>query len=143
MANILPKARLHRLQLRDVIVDKIVCRRMGDFDPKAACEPKVSLRAKVLSDTEVQSYLTLLINFPQDPKPFSMELRLRGLFVSEEPCKRSGLRQFAETAALVPLLPWAREMVATLTRQMGFPPLMLPLINVLESVGNLADEKDK
>lgn len=141
MADVSAKLHRHVVQLREVIVEKMTCRRTGDFNSKARPEPQISLRGRTLSKTDAYTYLEFSIGFPEEPKPFHLEVVLRGRLSADDPLSRSALKRFAETNALVLLLPWLREIVASLTRQMGFPPLILPLIDVPQTFRTLAAEE--
>lgn len=57
-----------------------------------------------------------------------------GKLVNEKATNLKILKRFAESQCLPLLLPWAREAVASLSRQMGLPPLLLPLIDVFETM---------
>lgn len=135
-----PKIIGHPLRLHEVIIERVNCRRLGDLGDGARPVVDFILKGKTLSGTEVYSYLTVRVSFPEEPKPFFLEITVRGKFVADRPGQRSKLKRFAEKKAILVLLPWAREAVATLTRQMGFPPLYLPLINVEATMR--AEEKE-
>jgi preprotein translocase subunit SecB len=136
---------MHALKLREVTIEKIDFRRTGSFDPDNPPKPNVNikLKGKTIDRTKVYSYVNIAVTFQEEGKarPFFLNLILRGLFASEKPLNRSHLKRFAETNTLIVLIPWARELVATLTRQMGLPPLMLPLINVEQTMKAASEEK--
>ena len=133
----------HPIQLREVIIEKVNCRRIGKFDAKTKPSVNLSLKGKTLSNSETYSYLTIKIDFPEvEQKPFFLEIIVRGLFVTEIPVTRAKLKQFAEKGTLVSLSPWAREAVATITRQMGFPSFMLPLIDVKQTLKAVNSEEE-
>ncbi|HPZ43582.1 MAG TPA: protein-export chaperone SecB [Bacillota bacterium] len=124
----------HQTQLREVIIEKINCRRTGDFHAGASPRVDFAVRAKTLNNNEAYGYLTVKIFFDGEPKVFYLELVVRGKLVNEKATNRTMLKRFAESQSLPLLLPWAREAVASLTRRMGLPPLLLPLIDVFATL---------
>ncbi|TEB06498.1 Preprotein translocase subunit SecB [Pelotomaculum schinkii] len=120
----------HPVQLHEVVLEKINCRRIGNFSPKASYRMNFAVRTKSISKTEAYGYLCLKVFFDGQPNVFSMEIIVRGKFIDENATNRSMLKRFAERQSLPLLLPWAREAVSSLTRRMGYPPLLIPLIDV-------------
>lgn len=135
----------HSIKLHEVIVDKVNCRRLGKLTEEAQPVVDFLLKGKTINTTEAYSYLTVKVSFPEEPKPFYLELTVRGRFVTDKPGTRAKLKDFAENKTIVALFPWVREAVADFTRQMGFPPLYLPLINVEKTVqaGEESDQEEK
>ena len=124
----------HPVQLREVIIEKINCQRTGDFRPEATYRVDFAVQAKTLTKNEAYAYLKVKILSDEEPKLFSLEVVVRGKLVNEKATNRTILKRFAESQCLPLLLPWVREAVASLTRQMGLPPLLLPLIDVFETL---------
>jgi len=127
------------VQLHEVIIEKANCQRIGEFKSGAGARIDFSVRAKTLSNNQAYVYLRVKIIFAEEPKVFSLDVIVRGKLVNEKTTNRSMLKRFAETNGLPLLLPWAREIVASLTRRMGIPSFNLPLINVFETIS--ANEK--
>lgn len=125
---------LHQMQLREVIIEKISCRRIGDFHAGAGPQVNFVVRAKTLNNYEAYGYLIVKIFFDEEPKVFSLELVVRGKLINKKATNRTMLKRFVESQSLPLLLPWAREAIASLTRQMGLPPLLLPLIDVFATL---------
>jgi len=134
------------VQLREVIIEKINCQRVGGFRPEVTYGVDFAVQAKTLTKNEAYAYLKVKILFDEESKPFSLEVVVRGKLVNEKATNRTMLKRFAESQGLPLLLPWAREAVASLTRQMGLPPLLLPLIDVFKTLranDQAKDEKSK
>ncbi|MDR9788365.1 MAG: hypothetical protein RJR37_14180 [Peptococcaceae bacterium MAG4] len=51
----------HQTQLREVIIEKINCRRTGDFHAGASPRVDFAVRAKTLNNNEAYGYLTVKI----------------------------------------------------------------------------------
>ncbi|MCL6612690.1 MAG: protein-export chaperone SecB [Peptococcaceae bacterium] len=129
----------HRIQLHEVVAEKIFCRRYDIFDKntsedKVGVNINVSTRAKLINSHQAYAYLSIKI-VSSDPKVIDLEVILRGLCHASDSNKKL-LKKFIEAQALPLLLPWARELISSLTIKMGMPPLMLPLVSVLETLEN-------
>ena len=134
----------HPVQLREVITEKINCKRTGGYKPDISLRVDFGLKAKTINSKQAYAYLKIKIYFDEEPQIFSLEIVVRGKLENENSTSRAKMKQFAEKQSLPLLLPWAREEVASLTRRMGFPPLLLPLIDVYETIrinDCAADEK--
>lgn len=120
----------HPGQLREVITEKTNCQRTGIFKVGTAPRVDFGVKAKTIDNKQAYAYLKVKIYFEEEPKIFSLEIIVRGKIEYEKSTNRTIIKRFAEKQSLPLLMPWAREEVASLTRRMGLPPLLLPLIDV-------------
>jgi preprotein translocase subunit SecB len=132
----------HPVQLHEVIIEKINCRRIGDFSNNASYRMNFAVSSKTLNNKEAYGYLSVKVFFDNQPKVFSLEITVRGKFVDEKSTNRGKLKRFVEIQSLPLLLPWAREAVSSLTRRMGFPPLLISLIDVSATLRTKDVKKD-
>lgn len=128
----------HPLQLLEVVVEKISCRHT-DLDTELENESihklqiKVSTKAKIVKDDRAYGYLILKLTDDSSPPLTSIEVVLKGTFVADEE-NRKKLKGFIETQSFPILLPWARELISDLSTRMGMAPVLIPVINVLDTV---------
>jgi preprotein translocase subunit SecB len=130
----------HPVQLHEVYVEKLVCRRISGELP--GLDTKVNLnmstKAKVIDKETAFAFLTVTI---ETENLFHIELVLKGLCKTVTDVGKNYLRKFIDAQALPLLLPFARENIFTLLLRMGYPPLMLPTISVLDTIKKNMEQK--
>lgn len=124
----------HQVQLHEVVMEKLNCGVTGEFDPAAKGNVKYSVKVKGLSKIEAYGFLSVQISFEEKGKNFSLQMKIRGKFINHDPDSPVDIKAFVRGSSLHLLLPWVRETIACVTRQMGFPPLLLPLIDVNQTL---------
>lgn len=141
----IPKLKRHPVKLREVYLSKISAQRISNALPAKA--PKVEISTdvayEVVSETSVAGLLTVNA---QSADMFDVSVTVRGLFAlaskgASDESVINRLIRFVETQAMAILWPYAREAVAGQFSRMGFPPLLLPLINVKETISDLEKQK--
>ena len=75
--------------------------------------------------------------------PMKLSILSTGYFSVKEEDKKAVLKEFAEIHALAMMLPFVRETIASLTVKAGFPPLLLPPLNIYALIsGTKTKEKN-
>lgn len=127
----------HPVQLRDVVVEKIECNRYEHSHDLQSHEVELNIKpsthAKIIDSNTAIAYLTIEIETKSEPKVLEIKVNLRGTCTTDDKDEER-LKEFTEVNALPLLLPWAREIISNLTVKMGFPPIMLPTINVRKTL---------
>jgi len=130
------KIAIHPFQLLDIsIADariKVLKDQIPEKQPKLGLD--VSTTSKLLSEDTAHIFLNLKVVFTEGDPSFDFKLKLKGIIKAINPCSKKDLQQFIDNQVVPLLWPFARELVYTLTNRMGFPPLMLPTINVYQTI---------
>ena len=81
-------------------------------------EARVTLRCK------------LFHNVNREEKPFDLEVHMTGLFGYKGDLEGEELKKVISSQGLNILFPYMRTLITSITGNSGFPPIVLPLINV-------------
>ncbi|NQT57307.1 MAG: protein-export chaperone SecB [Desulfobacteraceae bacterium] len=75
----------------------------------------------------------LSVSINDERMPFFLEIEYEGLFALSKRASKKAVEPIAQVNCPAILFPFLRETVAEITRRGGFNPLMLPVINFVES----------
>lgn len=75
-----------------------------------------------------------------EKKPFCLSLTVTGIFESENLTKDE-FEKMCRTNALAIMFPFVREIVSYITKSSNFPPLLLPPINIIETLKKKESQK--
>lgn len=139
---------IHPIQLLNVAATDVKAKVLRDDVPEKnqKLNVDVSSTSKVVSDQIAYAYLKLKIGFDSDEPVFDIKITFKGTVKALKPCTQSDLKEFAENQAVTLIWPFAREYLSSLTQRMGFAPLVLPTINVFNTISRnskIREEKKK
>lgn len=133
-------------QLKEVVLERIVCQKPANFSEQLKLNIQAKTVARLISANSAYGYLRVRIT-AEDDKQFKIEVSIRGecvtATVDDKLPKKSQLKEFCELQSLPLLLPWVRQIIADLSVKMGLPPLMLPLISVMDTFNVLKEKKSE
>lgn len=122
------------VQLQNIFAIEVVAKRFPIEIYSTQSSPNVELN---LSEVQVnkdnlsaQVVLNVEIKFVDEPRPFEISFRLLGTFIYKPEYSVETLQMFLEQGSLSVMLPFARELLASLCIRLQAPPLLLPLIQL-------------
>ena len=83
--------------------------------------------------TQAQVVLRISVNFPTEPRLFEISFGLLGLFTYTPSYTSEMVRSYLEQGSLSVLLPFARELLASLCMRMQVPILLIPMLPIAPS----------
>jgi len=123
---------LHTVQLASVALERLVTAtrptREGDEDAPTVSPPRVALRSVSPDRTEFECVARTRVVLPLGTSLWTIDISVRGTFVSGVPISPRHVRFFAKTSAVYVLWPFARVYVDTIATLAGMPAPPLPLI---------------
>ena len=84
----------------------------------------------------------LFSNAKREEKPFDLEVHLTGLFGYKGDLAGEELKKVISSQGLNILFPYMRALITSITSSSGFPPIVLPLINVNQLVEKQKSEDE-
>ncbi len=122
------------VQLQNIAAIEIVAKRFPVDFSQTQLSPNVGLNvSEVHVDKEklqAQVILNMQIEFTTEPHPFEISFRLLGIFTYTPEYSTEMLHLFLTQGSLSMMLPFARELLASLCIRLQVPPLLLPLIQL-------------
>jgi preprotein translocase subunit SecB len=123
------------VQLQNVFTTEILARRfpvnMSTFN---LADTQVGLSLEGIDVNEellqAQVILSMQLFHSGEPHVFEMAFKLVGLFTYSQEYRPELVRDFLEQGSLSILLPFARELVLSLSTRLQLPPILLPLVQV-------------
>lgn len=94
-------------------------------------------------DDENKVIVNLSIRFKNLKTPFFLEVVLSGLFQLNYEVTDKDLDKLAHINVAAVLFPFLRQVVADTTMKAGFSPLLLPVINFVESYKDILKQRNK
>ena len=94
-------------------------------------------------DDENKVIVNLSIRFKNLKIPFFLEVVLSGLFQLNYEITDKKIDKLAHINIAAVLFPFLRQIVADTTMKAGFSPLLLPVINFVESYKDILKQKEK
>jgi len=73
---------------------------------------------------------TLFRNAKKEEKPFDLEVHMTGFFSFKGELEGEELKKLISNRGLSILFPYMRALITNITGSSGFPPIVLPIINV-------------
>lgn len=97
-----------------------------------------------ISDNEISAYLkTTVTSATADGEPvLELEVTYRGRFIAEPYVDEIDFKNFAEIQTVPQLMPYARAFIASLTTHMGIEPIILPTMDIIQSMIENAASRD-
>ena len=135
------------IQLVDALPVEIVARRF----PVAASEgrnwdPAVNFsleNRQVNEETHLaEVILTVKVNFPTDPQLFEISFGILGIFAYAPTCSSETVYSYLEQGPLSILLPFARELLASLCMRIRVPLLYIPMYPIASSESQTEELQD-
>jgi len=85
-----------------------------------------------VKDNEAQVTLRCILfrNAKKEEKPFYLEVHMTGLFTFNGDLEGEELKHFLRKQGLTALFPYMRALITNITSSCGYPPVILPIINV-------------
>ena len=127
-----PKVSIVSQYIRDFSFENAAAQRQANTAAKPDIKVGVNLDAKNLGEDRYEVILKINANAEGDGAPlFLVELEYAGIFqVKDVP--QQLLHPFLLTECPRQLFPFARRIIADVTRDGGFPPLMLDVIDFMQ-----------
>jgi preprotein translocase subunit SecB len=136
-----PSLPLFPIQLAKVDIGEIQYSCAGFSDANVVPAETFNLKVTVSAyDSESKSLqVALTFDSKSDPDnsalpyPYSLQITVHGQFFVHEdrlPFPVAEIRKWAEKNGVIILLPFLRESVHTISQKTGFPPMMIPMIEV-------------
>ncbi|HEU5231095.1 MAG TPA: hypothetical protein VFU49_24955 [Ktedonobacteraceae bacterium] len=83
--------------------------------------------------TQAQIVLKISVSFPTEPRLFEISFALLGIFAYTTPYMPEMVRHYLEKGSLSVLLPFARELLASLCQRIQVPILYIPMVPIAPS----------
>lgn len=127
-----PKISIVSQYIRDLSFENAAAQRQGNPAVKPDIKVGVNLDAKNLGEDRYEVILKITANATGDGAAlFLVELEYAGIFVVQD-VPQQLLHPFLLTECPRQLFPFARRIMADVTRDGGFPPLMLDVIDFMQ-----------
>lgn len=118
--------------LKKYFVDKILFQYNHEFDAKDEVKiplsPQFARHIEEINDNLVKVSLDILIEDNENKLPFSLDIRVCGVFYLE---KWQEKMDFIKNNAIAILFPYLRSLVTTVTANSNIPPYILPVMNII------------
>ena len=122
------------VQLQNIFATEVVAKRFPIEVYSTQSSPNVELSVSEVQVNKdglrAQVVLNVEIKFVDEPRPFEISFRLLGAFIYKPEYSIETLQMFLEQGSLSVMLPFARELLASLCIRLQVPPLLLPLIQL-------------
>jgi len=82
------------------------------------------------SEAHITLRCILFGNAKTEEKPFHLEVHMTGLFGFKGELEEEELKKLLRNHGLTVLFPYLRALITNITSSSGFPPIILPIINV-------------
>lgn len=125
---------LHSLQLVDTEVVRIQAEKYASLLPKEQLNFSVMVSSQVKSNREGYSYINIAL--VPESKNFELKVSVGGKFQSEKDLDKGALKQFLLIQGVRLLWPYAREVIRDISSKMLPKPLVLPTLDVIETLKN-------
>jgi preprotein translocase subunit SecB len=119
-----------------IIIERISFERNPDFSfPEEGLKVDIKINTNSNIDKSkkiLKLSLDLYLFSETEKSPFKLSILISGYFKAKYLEK---LEEFSKVQGPALLFPFAREIIADLTMRSGFPPLIIPPVNILALVG--------
>jgi preprotein translocase subunit SecB len=127
-----------KVQLEKVILEEITTKKNCDeVNANYVVKMEFGTKTTVIDEETVDGYLRTVVNLKQEEKD-SNDLEIvivyRGSFVRKPESTITNLEQWVDMQVVPLLLSYVRTTVSNISVQMGFDPIVIPTMDVLESV---------
>jgi preprotein translocase subunit SecB len=115
----------------------------GDKDEGENALPlkiSISKRSDLINDEKIEVFVRITLDF-DEKGPFYLKVIYRGVCSKNVPLDNETFIQQTEDQAVPLLLPYLRECISTTLTRMGYPPYILPAIDVLQTIGANVEEQ--
>lgn len=127
-----PKVSIVSQYIRDLSFENAAAQRQANPSVKPDIKVGVNLDAKNMGEDRYEVILKITANATGEDKPlFLVELEYAGVFIVKD-VPQQLLHPFLLTECPRQLFPFARRIMADVTRDGGFPPLMLDVIDFMQ-----------
>lgn len=124
---------LESAEIEAINVNKEVSQLEGDYIKEITFGKKT----EYINEKEIYGYLRVeVLCKKSDSKKVDLQITTihRGHFVSKESVDKGNLEDWTEIQIIPQLLPYSRSLISSITSQMSIPPIMLPTMDILESI---------
>ncbi|KEO81476.1 protein-export chaperone SecB [Tumebacillus flagellatus] len=132
------------IQMTNVVLVDVKAMKLtnGELDSKVRFKSALSYKVEILDDRKSHGYLRVHVKLcdQEDMDMYEFETTHRGVFESENEISREDLYEFTEIQVVPQLLSYARTTIGSLASQMLLPPVLLPTMDILQSIH---DSKDR
>lgn len=100
-------------------------------------------KIKPLVGNEVEAYLIAVIDCKSSwdgPTEIQMQIVYKGIFQSKVDVEQEEFRKWTEIQVTPQLVPYIRSLVSTLSIQMMIEPIMLPTMDIIQSIVENSNE---
>ncbi|WP_052414724.1 hypothetical protein [Paenibacillus sp. FSL R5-0345] len=126
------------VQLEKVILEEITTKKNCDeVDANYVVKLEFGTKTTVIDEETVDGYLRIVVNLQQeenDSNDLEIVVVYRGRFVRNPESSITNLEQWVDMQVVPLLLSYIRMTVSNVSVQMGFDPIVIPTMDVLESV---------
>ncbi len=126
------------LQLKNVIIDQIEAKKLIDnFNSETHMNIETGITSQPVNEKQVFSFLNLKISVrdkDSSEELFYINTLIKSIFEIVEPIENSS--DLANKSALFLVWPYAREIVSSMALKMGIQGVMIPTLDILNSLKN-------
>ncbi|RAK20350.1 preprotein translocase subunit SecB [Anoxybacillus vitaminiphilus] len=124
---------LKEASLESVHIDKIKPLQNGKY----MNEIIFGKRLELINEKEIDAFLRTVVNSREEDSGdvvLKIEIIYRGRFVTKTSISKQQLEHWTDIQTVPQLLPYTRSLIASLTSHMSIAPIVLPTMDILESL---------
>lgn len=124
----------YHVQLLDISLVELICKQSEESeDEKLNLRVRLATKSLIVSEKKVEVFLRVNLDFEKSG-PFDIQVEYKGVCETSEDITDEELENQAKDLTVSLLLPYARECISTTMNRMGISPILLPTMDILNSM---------